>query len=96
MQDAETRGVNVTVSELDEMEVNELANKKNVVVLCSTCGNGELPKNARVFFGALSEERPADLLKGVKVWVTAASRTTTWLRRSCTSVWARWVRIWRR
>ena len=69
MQDAETRGVNVTVSELDEMEVNELANKKNVVVLCSTCGNGELPKNARVFFGALSEERPADLLKGVKVWV---------------------------
>lgn len=69
MQEAETRKVNVTVEELDEVTPEQLASRKNVVVLCSTCGNGEMPKNARSFFHALSEEHSGDMLKDVKMWV---------------------------
>ena len=69
MQEAEARGCAVTVNELDEMPVAELAGKKHVVVLCSTCGNGEMPKNARQFYAELLQEHPADLLQAVRMWV---------------------------
>ena len=69
MQEAEARGCAVTVNELDEMPVAELASKKHVVVLCSTCGNGEMPKNARQFYAELQQEHPADLLREVRMWV---------------------------
>ena len=69
MQEAEARQVEVTVNELDEMSMEDLATKKHVVILCSTAGNGEFPKNAKVFFAEASKEHPSDLLKDVEIHV---------------------------
>ena len=69
MQEAEARQVEVTVNELDEMSMEDLATKKHVVILCSTAGNGEFPKNAKAFFAEASKEHPSDLLKNVEIHV---------------------------
>ena len=69
MQEAEARQVEVTVNELDEMSMEDLAAKKHVVILCSTAGNGEFPKNAKAFFAEASKEHPSDLLKNVEIHV---------------------------
>ena len=52
---ARVRGFAVTVKELDEVEVGELVEHPNLVVMCSTCGEGDVPRNAQVFFETLSK-----------------------------------------
>ena len=68
-QEAEARGCDVTLNELDEMSVAELASKKHVVVICSTAGNGEFPKNAGSFAKELMAEMPATTLANVEISV---------------------------
>jgi len=49
------RGYKVKVRELDEVEVDELAELKFVLVICSTAGQGEFPQNAKDFWTAVSD-----------------------------------------
>lgn len=66
-QEADARGCDVTLNELDEVSVAELASKKHVVVICSTAGNGEFPKNAATFAKELMAS--ATSLAGVEISV---------------------------
>ena len=51
---AKQRGFEVTIKELDEVEVADLADHPNLVVMCSTCGEGDVPKNAQAFVEQLT------------------------------------------
>ena len=55
---ARGRGYNVKVLECDEIgEVSELAEQhKNLLIMCSTCGEGDVPKNAQTFVETLRAE----------------------------------------
>jgi sulfite reductase (NADPH) hemoprotein beta-component len=49
------RGVPVTLMALDDYEdIQGLANESNLVIICSTAGQGEMPSNAREFWKALN------------------------------------------
>ena len=52
---AKQRGFSVVIKELDEVEVNELPDHSNLVIMCSTCGEGDVPKNAQSFFEQLGK-----------------------------------------
>jgi sulfite reductase alpha subunit-like flavoprotein len=63
----ESRGYKVTQLDLDEIDsVETLAAHKNMLVLCSTAGEGEMPGNAHNFWDMFSEGGPfpADSLAG--------------------------------
>lgn len=60
----------VTVYELDEVSPEMLASMDNVVVLCSTAGEGEMPNNAHAFWENISNASLShDLLKNTKISV---------------------------
>jgi homodimeric pyruvate:ferredoxin (flavodoxin) oxidoreductase len=65
---ARQRNYAVTLKELDEMDVDELADHENVMVLCATCGEGDFPVNASGFWEQISKEGayPADHLKNTR------------------------------
>ena len=64
------RKFNVSVYELDEVSPQMLQEMDNVVVLCSTAGEGDMPNNAHSFWENISDPSlPADLLKTTKVSV---------------------------
>ncbi|XP_055388999.1 pyruvate dehydrogenase [NADP(+)]-like [Condylostylus longicornis] len=50
------------VMQLDEVEVDELADMESVVVICSTAGQGEFPGNGKVLFESLEKIDQKDLL----------------------------------
>ena len=52
---AKQRGFEVTIKELDEVEIGELWDHKNLVIMCSTCGEGDVPKNAQAFMDKLAK-----------------------------------------
>lgn len=52
---AKQRGFDVLVKELDEIEVVDLGEHSNLVIMCSTCGEGDVPKNAQAFFEQLTK-----------------------------------------
>ncbi|KAI8373988.1 thiamine diphosphate-binding protein [Choanephora cucurbitarum] len=57
-----SRGLKVKLMAMDDYEdVQELANEVNVVIICSTAGQGELPSNARELWKALNSLNPGDV-----------------------------------
>ncbi|MEO0484761.1 MAG: sulfite reductase flavoprotein subunit alpha [Pseudomonadota bacterium] len=51
---AQTRGYQPRVNELDAIEMDALAAMKDVIIVVSTYGEGEMPDNAHMFWEALS------------------------------------------
>jgi pyruvate/2-oxoacid:ferredoxin oxidoreductase beta subunit/flavodoxin len=76
---AKQRGFDVRILELDEVEIGELAEgHQNLLVMCSTCGEGDVPKNGQSFVenlerlvGEASNSETRDLLRGVNYHVFA-------------------------
>merc|ERR1719335_2053472 len=68
-----SRDYNVTVLDLDEISsMEQLAEHKNIMVLCATAGEGDPPGNATKFFDLFEEnEFAADSLQGMKYHVFA-------------------------
>lgn len=64
-EECKQRGVNVTLSSCDDYETEELVNEPLIVLLVSTCGQGELPPNCRNFYKYLQGLSP-DTLKNTK------------------------------
>lgn len=52
--EAKKRGVNARVSAADDYETEELANEKLIVMIVSTCGQGEFPSNCKTFYKYLT------------------------------------------
>jgi sulfite reductase (NADPH) flavoprotein alpha-component len=71
---AKTQGFDVTVSGLDEIELDEFAGLKYVLIVTSTYGEGEMPDNAELFWEALSADT-APRLEGVSFGVLALGDT---------------------
>jgi homodimeric pyruvate:ferredoxin (flavodoxin) oxidoreductase len=62
------RSFGVSLFELDELEAEDLSAFSNVLLMCSTAGEGALPGNAHAFWESLSDTNlDADLLKNVKL-----------------------------
>ncbi len=56
---AKTQGFDATVSELDGVDPQNLAQMKHVLIICSTFGEGEPPDNAQAFYRTLmSDDAP--------------------------------------
>jgi len=63
----ESRGYAVTVMELDEVDLTDLANHGKVMVLCSTAGEGDMPGNSTSFWeSAQSTDIPPNCLEGLQ------------------------------
>ena len=71
---AKTQGFDATVSGLDEIELDEFAGLKFVLIITSTYGEGEMPDNAELFWEALSSSE-APRLEGVSFGVLALGDT---------------------
>ncbi|CAN5135183.1 sulfite reductase flavoprotein subunit alpha [soil metagenome] len=71
---AKAQGFDVTVSGLDEIELDEFAGCKNVLIITSTYGEGEMPDNAELFWEALSSSM-APRLEGLSFGVLALGDT---------------------
>ena len=61
---AKQRGFDVLIKELDEIPVESLGDHPNLLIMCSTCGEGDIPRNAQSFVESLeklanSTEKPA-------------------------------------
>lgn len=74
-QAAKGQGFDVTVSGLDEIELEEFAGLKYVLIVTSTYGEGEMPDNAELFWEALSSS-VAPRLEGVSFGVLALGDTS--------------------
>ena len=72
---AKTQGFDVKVSGLDEIEVEEFAGLKYVLIVTSTYGEGEMPDNAELFWEALSSS-VAPRMEGVSFGVLALGDTS--------------------
>ncbi|MGB3482555.1 MAG: sulfite reductase flavoprotein subunit alpha [Mycobacterium sp.] len=71
---ARAQGFDVTVAGLDEIELDEFAGCKHVLIITSTYGEGEMPDNAELFWEALSAST-APRLEGVSFAVLALGDT---------------------
>lgn len=72
---AKLQGFDVKVSGLDEIELDEFAGLKYVLIVTSTYGEGEMPDNAELFWEALSANT-APRLEGVSYGVLALGDTS--------------------
>eukprot|EP01054_Gregarina_sp_Poly1_P006838 Gregarina_sp_Poly_1__6837@NODE_36_length_18572_cov_139_626047_g31_i0_p1_GENE_NODE_36_length_18572_cov_139_626047_g31_i0NODE_36_length_18572_cov_139_626047_g31_i0_p1_ORF_typecomplete_len1815_score257_46POR_N/PF01855_19/5_3e53FAD_binding_1/PF00667_20/2e03FAD_binding_1/PF00667_20/1_3e03FAD_binding_1/PF00667_20/2e52POR/PF01558_18/8_1e42POR/PF01558_18/2_3e03Flavodoxin_1/PF00258_25/3_5e33PFOR_II/PF17147_4/6_9e20NAD_binding_1/PF00175_21/9_2e16Fer4_16/PF13484_6/9_7e14TPP_enzyme_C/PF02775_21/2_7e12EKR/PF len=63
MKERHTKAV---VSQMDEIGVEELVEMKNVIIVCSTAGQGELPGNAKELYHALEKETNQALLSTMR------------------------------
>lgn len=72
---AKAQGFDVTVSGLDEIELDEFAGLKYVLIVTSTYGEGEMPDNAELFWESLSSDM-APRLEGVSFAVLALGDTS--------------------
>lgn len=72
---AKLQGFDVKVSGLDEIELDEFAGCKYVLIVTSTYGEGEMPDNAELFWDALSATT-APRLEGVSYGVLALGDTS--------------------
>ncbi|MCV7434699.1 sulfite reductase subunit alpha [Mycolicibacterium bacteremicum] len=72
---AKLQGFDVKVSGLDEIELDEFAGLKYVLIVTSTYGEGEMPDNAELFWEALSATT-APRLEGVSYGVLALGDTS--------------------
>jgi len=66
------RSFDVKLMELDEVDVEELAEHKNVLVMIATCGEGALPQNSQSLWEQLNRaDLPPTLLEGMNYSVFA-------------------------
>ncbi|AQA02773.1 sulfite reductase subunit alpha [Mycobacterium sp. MS1601] len=72
---AKLQGFDVTVSGLDEIELDEFAGLNHVLIVTSTYGEGEMPDNAELFWEALSAST-APRLESVSYGVLALGDTS--------------------
>lgn len=72
---AKAQGFDATVSGLDEVELDEFAGLRHVLIITSTYGEGEMPDNAELFWEALSSSL-APRLEGVSYAVLALGDTS--------------------
>lgn len=72
---AKAQGFDVLVCGLDEIELDEFAGLKYVLIVTSTYGEGEMPDNAELFWEALSAST-APRLEGVSFGVLALGDTS--------------------
>ena len=72
---AKSQGFDVTVSGLDDIELDEFAGLTYVLIVTSTYGEGEMPDNAELFWEALSSSM-APRLEGVSFSVLALGDTS--------------------
>mmetsp|Transcript_37349 Transcript_37349/g.76622 ORF Transcript_37349/g.76622 Transcript_37349/m.76622 type:complete len:1929 (+) Transcript_37349:134-5920(+) len=75
--DVKARGLHASIATLDDFEFSELAEQTTVVVVISTCGQGEFPANSHKFWKALQDPTlPMSLLDGVKFTVFGLGDST--------------------
>jgi sulfite reductase alpha subunit-like flavoprotein len=66
------RGYNVKLAGLDEVEVEELPEHKNVLLMIATCGEGALPQNSQAMWEQLNNrDLPPTALEGLNFSVFA-------------------------
>jgi len=53
-----SRGYNVELAELNDISVEDLADKKDVVLMVATCGEGQIPQNAITLYEDLGRAEP--------------------------------------
>ncbi|MEM6478550.1 MAG: sulfite reductase flavoprotein subunit alpha [Pseudomonadota bacterium] len=70
---AKSRGHDVKLCELDEVSMEELAEMREVLVVISTYGEGEMPFNAEMFWDELEAAPP--VLEGLRYGVLALGDT---------------------
>ncbi|CAM0135295.1 Sulfite reductase [NADPH] subunit beta [Umbelopsis sp. WA50703] len=77
-----SRGLKVSLMAMDDFaDIQELANVVNVVILCSTAGQGEFPSNSREFWKALNNLAVGDIaLQDTKFAVFGLGDSHYWPR----------------
>ena len=60
-QDLQKRGVRVKTMACDDFDVNDLPKQQTVLFLVATCGQGELPGNAKTMYSELLSAEPGSL-----------------------------------
>lgn len=65
-----SRGYNVELAELNDVSVEDLGDKKDVVLLIATCGEGQIPGNAITLYEELGRAEPG-ALEGVNYSIFA-------------------------
>lgn len=63
--EAKRRDLNVKLMAMEEAEVSKISKAKGVIYVCSTCGQGEFPENAKLWWTALNNEVETGGFKGV-------------------------------
>ena len=58
---AKSQGLTPTVKGMDEIEIGDLAGSKNVLIYCSTWGEGEMPDNAIDLWESANGDSPPNL-----------------------------------
>jgi sulfite reductase alpha subunit-like flavoprotein len=66
----QSRGYSVELAELNDLSVEDLAGKQNVVIMIATCGEGQIPQNAQMLYEELGRAEP-ESLAGVNYTVFA-------------------------
>mmetsp|Transcript_55477 Transcript_55477/g.135929 ORF Transcript_55477/g.135929 Transcript_55477/m.135929 type:complete len:1940 (-) Transcript_55477:267-6086(-) len=75
--DVRARGLKASISSLDDFEFEELPQQKTVIVVISTCGQGEFPANSHQFWRKLQDPTlPMSFLDGVKFGVFGLGDST--------------------
>lgn len=54
----QSRGYSVELAELNDLSVEDLADRKDVVMLIATCGEGQIPTNAQILYEELGRAEP--------------------------------------
>ena len=67
---ASEHGMDVQVNAMDELSVDEISTYENVVIVCSTWGDGEQPDNAQELFDDFTDS-PDGCMEGVNFAVLA-------------------------
>jgi len=65
-----SRGYGVELAELNDVSVEDLGDKQNVVILIATCGEGQIPQNAATLYEELGRAEPG-ALEGVNYSIFA-------------------------
>lgn len=67
-EDLEGRGIECSVEAMNDVDVSDLPERKNLIFITSTAGQGEFPRNAKEFYSELSKLHNSEL-KGVNFCV---------------------------
>jgi len=66
----QSRGYAVELAELNDLSVEDLAGRKDVVMFIATCGEGQIPQNAQILYDELCRAEPG-CMSGVNFAVFA-------------------------